>query len=92
MREVSLGLTCGTCGKRIAECTCKDQDERLRQASDSDYVIFKWCRKCDKHYARCKCEVPDFGVRTGGVVHGPEYLEGMRNLDGNQVRIDPTIR
>ena len=25
-----------------------------------------WCKACDKHYARCKCETPQFYVRCNG--------------------------
>lgn len=61
-------MTCGKCNHGIGDCICPDADQRLREASDSEFILFKWCRKCDKHYARCKCEEPDFGVRSGGVV------------------------
>lgn len=85
-------MTCGVCGQDVATCACADQDARLRQASDGDAVIFKWCRKCDKHYARCRCQEPDFGIRTGGQVYGPEYLDSAQTLDGRRVRIDPKVR
>ncbi len=76
----------------MAQCGCADADARLRQASDSTYVAFKWCRTCDKHYARCRCVEPNFGIRTGGHVYGPEYLDDARTADGAQIRIDPKLR
>lgn len=90
--DTDLGLVCGRCGLGIGDCICADADTRMREASDSKHVIFKWCRTCDNHYARCKCEVPNFGVRTGGVVYGPEYLDKMRSLDGHRIQIDPKVR
>ena len=91
-QEVLDMLTCGKCNQSVDRCICPDQDARLRWASDSEHVLFKWCRTCDKHYARCQCSVPDFGIRTGGVIHAPEYLDTARTLNGYRVAIHPHKR
>jgi hypothetical protein len=49
----------------VGECTCPDINERLARAFSSDQVIAKWCRKCDKHYARCRCESPEWTTKGG---------------------------
>lgn len=56
-------MHCGICGTDVGQCTCPDIDERLKSLT---LVLMKWCLECDKHYARCKCAEPVFGVRTDG--------------------------
>lgn len=58
-------IRCGICDVTMDKCVCLDADERLRSITDGR-VAMKWCRKCDRHYGRCKCEVPQFYVRCGG--------------------------
>lgn len=64
---------CNKCGNDVGACTCPDIDQRLREASDSPHVMIKWCLTCDKHYARCRCAEPLFGVRHAGKT-GPAVL------------------
>jgi len=68
VRQPGIGLiSCHVCGaEATSDCTCLDMDDRLKTACDSPYVAFKWCRFCDKHYARCTCPAPQFYVRCGG--------------------------
>ena len=55
-------MWCGICNTDVKDCTCPDADERLKAIT---HVAFKWCSKCDKHYARCRCESPVFVMRIG---------------------------
>jgi hypothetical protein len=59
-------VVCTLCNRSIDNCTCPETDESLKWAADSTNVMFKWCRACDRHYARCRCEQPDFYLRCGG--------------------------
>jgi len=59
-------LVCNRCGVSVAICACPDMDQRLRECCDHEHVAFKWCLSCNRHYARCRCKEPLFGVRTGG--------------------------
>ena len=83
-------MTCNRCGKSLAECQCPDIDERLHAIAYSDAPItFKWCRLCDRHYARCRCVEPDFIVMSGGKpVPIPDG--GFKNLAGG--RVVPDLR
>lgn len=56
-------MFCAKCNNELGDCVCPDIDDRLRAL---DMVILKWCLTCDKHYARCKCAEPIFGIRTDG--------------------------
>lgn len=64
-------LTCTVCNTDIGGCVCPDRDEGLRSVAydPNGSVAFKWCRTCDKHYARCKCETPNFYV----ILRGEEW-------------------
>ena len=60
-------MFCSKCNHDLNECVCADIDTRLRELSDKgSHMMFKWCLTCDKHYARCRCEEPIFGIRTDG--------------------------
>ena len=59
-------MGCGTCGQDVVDCKCEDLNQRMRDASDSDYVIMRWCKKCDSYYLRCSCPEPEWVARTGG--------------------------
>lgn len=61
-------MYCNKCSNSIKDCVCLDINNRLRELSDGEYVIFKWCLNCDKHYDRCRCLEPLFGIRTGGKI------------------------
>lgn len=62
-------LSCTVCGATVDQCACPDIDARLRKSfhdPTGTYVMAKWCRRCDKHYARCTCERPDFYILSAG--------------------------
>jgi hypothetical protein len=53
------------------------------------HVVFKWCRKCDNHYALCKCDPPEFYV----ICRGKDVTnQGFTNILGNKVEADLTKR
>jgi len=84
---MSSPLQCQTCFEPVDTCTCPDIDERLRSSvMDPDgHVLFKWCRACDKHYARCRCRVPQFVILCGGKEVDPVTL---RDITGRRPNID----
>jgi uncharacterized protein with PIN domain len=53
-------MFCMKCQHALANCTCDDLEERLASLNNSPNFIYKKCRICGKHYARCKCEKPDW--------------------------------
>jgi len=55
-------MFCCKCQKDLSECTCGDIDERLASLNNSKYVVYRKCLICGKHYARCKCENPEWGM------------------------------
>ena len=59
-------MFCIKCSKEISDCTCPDINQRMKEASNSPYISMRWCAKCDSHYSKCKCENPDWKVRTNG--------------------------
>ena len=61
-------MFCTKCQNDLSNCICPDIEERL--ASLGDHFIFRKCKKCKKHYARCKCESPEW-----------EIVEGMNPID-----------
>lgn len=80
-------MICSTCQHDLHDCTCPDIDARLHDLAYAPGVpiVFKWCRTCDKHYARCRCATPDFYVLSGGEALD---LTGVRTLDGQPPDID----
>lgn len=50
------------CDKHISQCTCSDMNDRLRAVAQSGVLAYKKCTICDKHYALCKCENPQWGI------------------------------
>ena len=59
-------MHCVTCGLHLTSCICSDRDERLSQLGDVPNVAVKWCSRCDRHYAVCKCEEPAFVMKSNG--------------------------
>ncbi len=70
-------LVCTKCRISVHECECPDQDERLRDLAydPTADVMFRWCRNCDKHFARCRCEEFDDYVICGGKEIDPTTLK-----------------
>ncbi len=81
-------LICVKCSKDIGDCDCEGRDDQLRNLAmrPDGMVAFKWCRTCDKHYARCKCEHPDFYVVLGGKEIGAS--KGIVTMDGQKKHVD----
>ena len=59
-------MDCTVCGEDVWACKCPDLNDRMRKASDSEYVAMRWCQVCDSYYARCRCPEPDWVCRVGG--------------------------
>jgi len=81
-------MVCTRCSSEISDCSCPDRDASLKTIAMDPHatgVLFKWCRICDKHYARCKCETPDFYLLSGGQ-EIPVY--GLRDITGKLVNPD----
>jgi len=71
-------MFCVTCNTDVHDCTCPDIDDRLRELTGaSGPLLARWCLACDKHYARCRCTEPLFGVRTGGKTMNALFTDGM---------------
>lgn len=84
-------MICVTCNLPLGQCACPDRDASLKElAMDTEVpVAFKWCRTCDKHYARCTCEQPDFYLLCAGQELDPSNL---RNVLGHRMAVDLTRR
>jgi len=83
-------LTCGICNTGIGDCTCPGRDDQLRAVAynPESHVAFKWCRKCDKHYARCRCDPPEFYVILAGKDQTTHFMQGVTTLGGNRIAPD----
>ena len=55
------------CRNDLSDCTCEDIEERLVGLKNSPHFIYKMCRICEKHYALCKCDSPDYTTSCNGV-------------------------
>jgi len=58
---------CMKCKNDLSQCTCPDLDERLASLNNSPHFIYRKCRKCGKHYDRCKCPIPDWTTSHDGI-------------------------
>ena len=56
-------MWCNKCKKGLKDCLCEDLEERLNAAVDAGFFTYKYCKKCDKHYERCKCDIPEWGLK-----------------------------
>jgi len=58
-------MWCVKCNNELRDCACPDIDERLAglRGPDSN-VVYRMCLVCGKHYSRCKCETPKWGLST----------------------------
>ena len=60
-------MFCGKCQNDLEDCTCPDLAERMAGLGGvGSHVASRWCKACDKHYAACKCDEPDWKLRSGG--------------------------
>ena len=55
-------MFCGKCQNDLVKCICPDIDERLAKIGNSPNIAFRKCLKCGKHYARCQCDEPKWGI------------------------------
>lgn len=55
-------MFCMNCQNDLVDCTCPDLKERLASLKNSPNLAIKWCKKCDNHYAQCKCAEPQFYI------------------------------
>ncbi len=65
-----------------------DIDDRLRKIAygpEMTEVVLKWCRQCDKFYARCACQTPSFFIISAGQ---DVTTQTYRSLDGHGVMPD----
>lgn len=70
-------LDCVKCHRAIDKCKCPDIDERMHDMAYKDHVLLKWCRRCDKHYARCECAPPyTFFMICNGKDAGTRFISG----------------
>jgi len=61
-------MWCAACNNDISDCVCEVKAvERLASLRNDPNFIYKMCRKCEKHYAFCKCEEPDWTTSHDGV-------------------------
>lgn len=90
--SAKTSLTCTRCDTTIDKCTCPDMDESLKKVvfDPAGLMAVKWCRKCDKHFARCHCESPEFYIVLGG--KETDMTQGVRNGLGQMVVPDLTAR
>lgn len=59
-------MACLKCQKTFDQCVCEDLEARLDTAKS---FVYKKCQRCGKHYARCRCENPDFVASMGGQIY-----------------------
>jgi len=57
-------MFCGKCQNSLIDCTCLDLEERLDKAVVSGMFVYRYCKTCGKHYARCKCNNPVWATKT----------------------------
>lgn len=54
-------MFCGRCNNELEDCLCPDIDERMAKLGAKDGpLVFKACKTCKKHYARCRCKNPEW--------------------------------
>lgn len=86
MMALQSDLTCEKCGLSIHFCPCADMNERLRSMANDKSpgaLLLRWCRRCDRHFARCFCEPPydDYVICGGREIPA----DSIRRLDGSKV-------
>jgi len=55
-------MFCMGCKNDLSQCTCPDLEERLDDTVLKGRFAYRRCKKCEKHYARCKCEDPEWEI------------------------------
>ncbi|KKN67476.1 hypothetical protein LCGC14_0460730 [marine sediment metagenome] len=54
---------CLVCNKTLHFCKCEDLEKRLDPAVDAGRFAYRYCKKCKKHYERCRCAHPAWGIK-----------------------------
>lgn len=63
-------MFCTKCQNDLEGCTCPDLAEKMRGLSgEGGFFASRWCAGCDKHYAACRCEKPQWVMRSDGKFH-----------------------
>ena len=52
-------MWCMKCQNELNKCICDDLEERLNGAVKMGGFVYRKCKKCGKHYSRCKCKKPN---------------------------------
>lgn len=83
---VQSDLKCDKCKESVHFCQCRDMNKRLHaMAHDTSpgAVMLRWCRRCNRHFARCFCAPPydDYVICGGKEVP----LSSIRRPDGTPV-------
>jgi hypothetical protein len=76
-------------------CVCADADARLHTVAydpTATVLMFKWCRQCDKHYARCRCETPAFFIISAGKDITAQVEHGLPSVGGGGIVIPDLTR
>lgn len=53
-------MWCTKCNHDLKKCVCPDLQDRLKRLDG--VLVYKKCLICDQHYAKCKCEKPEWGT------------------------------
>lgn len=58
-------MWCTICATPIALCKCDDIEERLKSAAEAmgSKFVYRYCKKCNRHYDKCFCKAPEWGIR-----------------------------
>lgn len=56
-------MFCMKCQKDLSQCTCADLEERLNDAVAEGGFVYRYCKLCGKHYEKCKCKKPIWGIK-----------------------------
>ena len=60
-------MYCTKCQNDLSECVCPDLNERMASLNNSPNFIYKKCRTCGLHYAKCQCDTPDYTTSHDGI-------------------------
>lgn len=59
-------MICMMCKKELELCSCPDKEERIKGITESPYLAYQMCTICNKHYALCFCEKPNWVLASEG--------------------------
>jgi len=64
---------CGLCEKEVKDCICDDLLTRINAAG----VLIRICKFCKKHFARCRCDAPEWTTNMGDGALPLEFRKGQ---------------